>query len=231
MVNLIFLSVVFGSGLAIDLFILTIASFNDKKMSFLNWTIPLVFTHITFPLASLFLLWMFKDLNINFYLGIIGFIGIAVFLYLEFLEILEEDSEEETNKSQFWKILAVSWDALLCGPAYVNLTENWTTSETIISVIIFGSIVLITSTVALFLTKILIKKLEEKEKDGDLKTFEFIGNWLIFSVIGSFGLMSLWHAFFENGEMYWFLPFSTLIFALVFYSIRDLVFKKPNLKK
>lgn len=221
-------SIWYGGGLALDLFLLTIANFKNDKMSFLNWTWPLVLTHTIFPTLSIIPLQYFDEgsdeyINIKMSLGLIGFIFIFWFLYLEFKEIINHHKSHDAPDSfQLSAILAVSWDALLCGPAFASLTESWSNTEIIFSVTIFGLIVLIFSTSALFIAKQL-RKIKFKN-ESQLERVEFIGDWLKFSVIGSFGFLSLWHTF-GDGDFYFSLLFSLFFFGVIFYLIRDFILK------
>jgi len=220
----------FGLGLALDLFLLTVASFKNDRMSFFNWTLPLIFTHITFPTFSIWLLWFFgegNDSSIKIILGLVGFSFIFWFLYEEFKGILSgEHSENCTHYTphnfQIFAILAVSWDALFCGPAFAVSTKDWHLTEIILSVSIFGLVVFIFSTTALFIAKRL-RKIKFKD-EAKLEKFEFVGDWLKFSVIGAFGFLSLWHVF-GDGNFYHSLIFSTLFFGVIFYSIKNSVLK------
>lgn len=221
-------SVLFGAGLAIDIAIVTIASFRDRGMNFINWTLPLVITHVWFPSVGIFLFWYLGDeQTIKIILGILGFSFIFVFLFLEFKELIATKRsavfyEIKPNLERNAMILAVSWDALLSGPSYSTqaIAKGWSNLEISSSVVVFGIIILIASTLALRIAR----KLNELEfvNLDKFTNFTFLAELAKFTVIGSFGVFSLQQAFGE-GSLYLSLVITAILFFALFLIFRETI--------
>lgn len=224
-------SILMGVGIAIDVFISTTSKFQDRHLSWKNWTLPITLTHILFPAFGYFLFWVLSDYSpfINTLLSLIGFILVFLFIY----EIISVSAGKkpvfgisewignifgfkEDDARLFIAILAVSWDALLSGPAKSAqaLTNSWNTFEVLLSIAIAGLVVAIMAEVALFATRIM-RKIEFKNPRS-LTKFNVFGQYIELSVIGGFGVMSLSYAFFEKVDLYSSIIISALVLALVF---------------
>ena len=76
-------SMLMGFGIAMDVFLATIAKFRDESLSWKTWTLPVTATHVLFPAFGYYLFW---GLAIAFpvskiFLGLIGFVLVTLFIY------------------------------------------------------------------------------------------------------------------------------------------------------
>ncbi len=115
-----------------DVFIATLAKYRDQTLSWKTWTIPVVFTHVSFPALGYFMFWaLSSSLPVaQMILGLIGFVLVILFIYEVVCEsagtkpvfgisdwIGRKFGFREEDSRLFITILAVSWDALWSGPA------------------------------------------------------------------------------------------------------------------
>lgn len=218
-------SILMGLGVAIDVVITTLARFQDERMTWRNWTLPITITHIFFPAFGYFLFWSLDDAFplLHGLLGTIGFILVALYVY----EVLSESIGNKPwfgisawigNKLQlsaaragiFMAVVAVSWDALWSGPARAAQAAagGWNGIEVFVSFIITGAVVALLAEAALTIAH---RMRTRQFQNTELLTRASIsGMYLELSVIGGFGILSLWHVFSATANLY-----AAIILALV----------------
>lgn len=198
-------SLLMGVGIAIDVAIATVVMFRDKELSFRNWTLPIMSTHIIFPGVGYYVFWgagaVFTPLQVG--LGLFGAGLVAAFLYEATSEwrgqepvfaISEWMGEKFTGRSLAWltpAILAVSWDALWSGPAKAAQAAEWSTSEVLLSFLVAGTVVAIVAQVSL-LAAFGLRRINFSSA-RKLATFNLFGKLAEVSVIGGFGILSFWN--------------------------------------
>lgn len=220
-----------GVGVAIDVALATLAKFQDETLSWRNWTFPVTFTHILFPALGYFLFWSLEDAFpiAHSLLGIVGFILVFTFLY----EVLMDSFGKEPkfglsgwiskrvglaphDARTFVAVLAVSWDALWSGPAKAAQASagNWTGVEVILSFTIAGVVVALVAETALFIANHLRRR--KFENKTTLSVYTIVGKYFELSVIGGFGILSLWHAFFTNANLYAAISIAAIALLFIF---------------
>ena len=228
-------SILMGLGVAIDVFIATVVKFKDESLSWKSWTLPVTITHIAFPAIGYFL---FYNLATAFpyaqtILGIIGFVLVTLFVY----EVVCEASGltpvfgisktigsifnfGETEAKLFLAVLAVSWDALWSGPAKAAQATagNWNDYQVVLSFAIAGLVVALMAELALTISKRLRRK--EFSNPYTLARSNIIGKYFELSVIGGFGVLSLWQAFNSEATLYQSISIAALILIVVFVLLR-----------
>lgn len=229
-------SILMGLGVAIDVFIATIVKFKDETLSWKSWTLPVTITHIAFPAVGYFLFWNLASALpfAQTVLGIIGFTLVALFVY----EVLCEAtgftplfgisntigslfSFGKHEAQLFITVLAVSWDALWSGPAKAAQASagDWNTYQVILSFAIAGLVVALMAEVALTLAKYLRKK--RFSNPYTLARFNIIGKFFELSVIGGFGILSLWHTLSHTATLYQSISLAALLLIIIFMIIRQ----------
>jgi hypothetical protein len=207
-----------GAGIAIDVTFATLAKFHDTNLSFRNWTLPITTTHILFPAFGYFVFWGVAEVLpwLRPFLGITGGILVALLVY----EMIAEEADLEPviaishgiskllpistdHTRHFMAVLAVSWDALLSGPAMAAQAKAaaWDTTEVVGAIIIAGLVVALIAESSLKFTLYL-----RSFRTHDIRRiahFNFWGRYAEWSVIGGFGILSFWEAGAENGNLYW----------------------------
>ena len=197
---------VMGVGIAIDVFLATISKFQDRELSFRNWTLPICATHIGFPAFGYFVVWGLGQAYpwLHPILGSIGFVLVALFVYEVICSSAGKEpifgisswvsnaiGLDENDTRRIIAILAVSWDALWSGPAKAAQASagHWTTPEVIASFAIAGVVVAMVAQIALMFAL----KLQEKQFDDvyQMAKWSFNGKIAELSVIGGFGVLSL----------------------------------------
>lgn len=229
-----------GLGIAIDVFIGTIAKFQDKRLSWRSWTLPVTFTHIAFPAFGYFIFWNVSTAmpEAKIILGCIGFLFVALFIYEVVCETAGKEpifglSKTVSRLSGFAAndirlliaILAVSWDALWSGPAKAAQAAagNWSDIQVGLSFVIAGLVVAIIAEVAL----VLAKRLRQKQFTNAmvLAQWNMFGKFIELTVIGGFGVLSLWHAFSDAANLYVTVLISCGILGLVFFGLRRSIYQ------
>ena len=235
-------SIILGLGIAVDVAIATIVQFR-QKLTWKEWTLPITLTHILFPAFGYYLFWGFSGSNyfLTLGLGLIGTALILLFLYEALSDWIGHDiaysvSEHITSTlnrlglhfSKHWLlILAVSWDALLSGPAKSAVATNWTTTEVLVSFFIAGTVVALIAEAALlvahWLRKRLVKAHDEYKNINTLVTFDVVGKFIESSVIGGFGVLSAITGFTngEQGDIYSSILIAALIISPFFLFQRE----------
>lgn len=235
-----FPSILMGVGIALDVALATIAKFRDKSMNWKNWTLPITITHIIFPAFGYYAFWALSGTFglLTFIMGLLGFILVALFLYDVFSEWSGHEArfsisgwlEEKFEKLDLalpvlWaSILAVSWDALLSGPAKAAQAQvaSWTPYEVLVSFFVAGVVVSIVAQLALLATHYLNRLVEWRwggklRHKHELLVFNISGKYLEASVIGGFGVLALWSGItFGTGDLYISILTSSLLFFVLF---------------
>ncbi|HMO77809.1 MAG TPA: hypothetical protein PKA42_00685 [Candidatus Paceibacterota bacterium] len=159
-------STLMGVGIAIDVMLATVSKFRDDDLSFRNWTLPIMATHIGFPAIGYYGFWGLSQAYpaLNPILGIVGALFVLLFLYEVAGEWIGYEPKfgisesigklfgfEENDARRLVAIMAVSWDALWSGPAKAAqaVTGGWTDSEVGWSFIIAGLVVAIAAQMSL----------------------------------------------------------------------------------
>lgn len=209
--------ILMGGGIAIDVTFATLTKFHDTNLSFRNWTLPIATTHILFPALGYFVFWGVAEMLpwLHPILGVAGGALVALLVY----EMIAEDAEfepvfaisrtvssifpiEESGSRHFMAVLAVSWDALLSGPAMAAQANaaNWNNGEVVGAILIAGVVVAAIAEGSLAFTLWLRTK-----RSHDIRRiahFNFWGRYAELSVISGFGVLSFWHAGSGEGNLY-----------------------------
>lgn len=222
-----------GTGLAIDVSIATIARYRDRSLSFLNWTLPIAAYHVAFQAIGFLLFWEF--LKEYPYLGpLIGTCGFLLVFALVY-EILCKvrgviprisisglltkvwNIDEADSRRRIVQI-AVSLDALVSGPAtsMVAKTMSLSTNEALVLFVLAGVVVAIITQGALLLSKRL--GLVQFSSIGILAYWFTIGTFVELSVIGGFGILSLWGGVSQTANLYVSIGIAAFLLALFFIS-------------
>lgn len=224
-------SILMGIGVAIDVALATIAKFQDSNLSWRNWTFPVTITHTLFPAFGYFLFWALDGTFpiAHTILGVIGFLLVFAFLYEA---ILESFGKKPLFSLSVWisnciglstndartlvAVLAVSWDALWSGPAKAAQASAgaWTGVEVILSFVIAGVVVALVAEASLTIATFLRKR--QFANTQKLATVSIIGKYFELSVIGGFGILSLWNAFFTNADLYSSISIAAILLLLIF---------------
>lgn len=225
-------SILMGTGIAIDVLIATVSKFQDEHISWRNWTLPVTITHILFPAVGYFIFWSLDETFplLHGALGIIGFWLVALYIH----EVLADLNNTEPifgisawmseqfglrigNTSTFVAVVAVSWDALWSGPARAAqaAAAGWNGIEVFVSFIIAGVVVAIVAELALSLTRHLRAK--NYQGEDTIAQYSLAGTYLELSVIGGFGILSLWHVFSDAANLY--MSIATAAILLLFFFI------------
>jgi hypothetical protein len=204
--NVAFPSILMGVGIAIDVMLATIAKFRDDDLSFKNWTLPIMATHIGFPAIGYYGFWgatqAWPWLGPTF--GIIGAVFVVLFIYEVFSDWIGHEpifgisafvgglfGFEEDDARRMVAIMAVSWDALWSGPAKAAqaTTGGWTDFEVACS---FGIAGLVVAAAAQLSLKIALRLRQRKFDDASkMSSYSMVGMFAETSVIGGFGVLSL----------------------------------------
>ena len=212
---------VLGLGIAIDVALasLAIGPFLKTAAAKRQWVTAVTATHITFPMIGYygFALAYREFPPAQTILGLLAAVMVAWFLYHEFCELLEPDSDGFKGLS-FLLVLAVSWDALWSGPAKSVQAVGWSSSEILWSFIIAGIVVGLTAYLATAFSTIIFRRFNKKGSISALAKSEVIALWLEFTVIGYFGLMSLVRYVLKSDLPWPYVASTSAVFwALVFY--------------
>ncbi|MEZ4103700.1 MAG: hypothetical protein R3B60_00210 [Candidatus Paceibacterota bacterium] len=228
--------ILMGFGIAIDVTIATLAKFRDRELSLRTWTIPITITHIVFPAVGYYFFWGMSTWmpGLQTILGITGFLLVALFLYEVLCESMGKEPVfgissfvaklfglQEDDTRRFIAILAVSWDALWSGPAKESQAEveKWTNNEVFLSFFIAGIAVAVIAQIALAAAYWLRKiRFHDPEK---LSRFTYWGKYVELSVIGGFGVLSLWYGIVGGGDLYVSIAVTFGIMWFVFSKFRE----------
>lgn len=223
-------STLMGLGIAIDVMLATISKFRDSDLSFKNWTLPIMATHIGLPAIGYYGFWgLSQSLPwLSPVLGIAGALLVFLFIYEVAGEWIGYEpvfgiSEwfgglfgfEENDARRFVAIMAVSWDALWSGPAKSEAIDaTWTTSDIGWSFVIAGLVVAFAAQLSL---KIALRMREHKFSNVEKMTFwSVVGKFFETSVIGGFGVLSLLQGLSLSKSIWLSMLISMIIMGVVF---------------
>lgn len=230
--NYLFPCILMGVGIAIDVTIATLTKFKDQGLKFKTWTVPITGTHILFPAFGYYVFWWLgKEFPIlGLLLGVMGFLLVSLFVY----EVLCESigvkpffgisawisrlaglDESDTRRAIY--ILAVSWDALWSGFAKAAMATAgmWTPEEVFWSFFIAGAVVAVIAQLAL-VGAFWLRRVKFANPLA-MARFNFWGKLLELSVIGGFGVLSLWQGVAGEGNLYWSIAIAFALLAVVFF--------------
>ena len=199
-------SILMGFGIAIDVMLATVSKFQDSDLSFKNWTLPIMATHIGLPAIGYYGFWglsqAFPWLGPVFGGG--GALFVALFIYEVFSDWIGHEpifgisafigslfGFEEGDARRLVAIMAVSWDALWSGPAKAAqaLFGNWSDLEVGVSFLIAGLVVAAAAQLSLRLAlQLRRRKFHDASK---MSNYSMVGMFAETSVIGGFGILSL----------------------------------------
>lgn len=194
----IFSSALMGFGIAIDVGIATIARFSSFSNEHYarDWVRKITSTHILFPMIGYYLTVVAARLlpTLSTAIGLIA-AGLIVYLLISaFIDWMNPDESPESSAGVAgWAlVLAVSWDALLSGPAKSAQAMSWSTMEVLFSFIIAGVVVWIVAS----LTSKMARKMAATfvRDETSLKKLAFrqtLFLFLEFSILGYFGALAL----------------------------------------
>ncbi len=230
--NFIVPCILMGIGISIDITIATLSKFRDLSLSLKTWTLPLSLTHIVFPALGYFVFWIVgeKFPSLNLILGLLGFILVFLLVYEVVCESIGIKPKvgisqglsdlfgfSPSDSRRYVAVLAVSWDALLSGPAQAAQATagDWSTAQVTVSFFVAGLTVATVSQSALFSAKFLRKV--NFSNAYALAQFNFWGKFIELSVIGGFGFLSLFQGVLGQGNLYTSILVSGWAMTLVFF--------------
>jgi hypothetical protein len=209
--------------------IVSISQFRNKTLSFRNWVLPITVTHITFPALGYYAFWGLHTLwpTAGPIFGLVGFVLIGLFIYESFCELVdipplfgisEWFSElmgiEPESSRLIMVILAVSWDGLWCGPALASQAIHWSATAVMWSFLIAGTTVFVLVQLAMLGARWL-RRVRFSDQHV-LAKFTSSAKWLELSVIGGFGVLSLWRGFTSDANLYLSIMIAGLVMAVLF---------------
>jgi|AntRauTorckE6833_2_1112554.scaffolds.fasta_scaffold21084_2 hypothetical protein len=225
--------VVIGVGISIDVSIATLTQFRNQSLSEKTWSLPITATHILLLAVGYFGVWAIQKSypEARFVLGLAGFILVALLVYEVFCTAAdikpkfalshwfgERIGLKPDDARTIIAILAVSWDALLSGPAISAQTSSWSTSEVWASFLLAGFIVFCFAQLSLFgALKLRAMKFHDATTMGRCI---FWGKYAELSVIGGFGVLSLWSGITQAGNIYASILISALVLSVFFLQYR-----------
>lgn len=219
-----------GVGIAIDVMLATVAKFRDDDLTFKNWTLPIMATHIGFPALGYYGFWGMSQAWpwLHPVLGVIGAVFVLLFIYEVAGEWIGYEPVfgisgwfggvfgfEEGDARRFVAIMAVSWDALWSGPAKSEaIGPNWTTSDIGWSFVLAGLVVAFAAQLSLKVALRMRKKgFSNVEK---MTIWSIAGKYLETSVIGGFGVLSLFQGLGISDNIFVSIGVAAAIMAVVF---------------
>ncbi len=239
-VNFLLPCALMGVGIAIDVTIATISKFRDGSLGFRTWTVPITATHVLFPATGYYIFWGLGEVfpALHLLLGLAGFILVGLFIY----EVLAQSVGSEPvfgisafigrvfglegdDSRRFIAILAVSWDALWSGPAKAAQAAagHWTTNEVFLSFFVAGAVVAVIAQFAL-LAALGLRRVKFADAVA-MACFNFWAKWVELSVIGGFGVLSLWQGVAGEGDLYWSIAIAAVGLGFVFLWFRKELMK------
>ncbi len=207
-----------GFGIAIDVVIATLARFRNEKIGFKTWTLPIIITHVTFPMVGYYGVWVLSEYMPYWksWLCVLAFIPAAWFVGGVIMKTILGEEEESDVGLHLMAILAVSYDAFYSGfpKASQAIVDSWNWIEVLISFFVAGGFVGLFATGALYVAKGMRKYRSHNAKG--LAQFNFFGKWVELSVIGGFGILSLWHGLFGGGSTIWSIAIAGIMIGFIF---------------
>jgi hypothetical protein len=235
-----YLSICIGTGfvLSLDVLFATIARLREG-ISFANWILPVALLHTIFPTISFSLAWGAEQLFSAAapLVSFAGFVLVALFLYEEFCEkigvrpvvaivsaLAKLLKLARHTTTAFLAAVAVSWDALLFGPTFVatKASEGWGVPEAFLAFIIIGLTVLCITALTPLFAHAIIERIKRHDVTlvAKIARTHLLADLAVFSVIGGFGILSLWNVFSGDANLGYSVLISTIIWSLLFYIYR-----------
>lgn len=222
-----------GTGLAIDVSIATVARYRDTSLSFFNWTLPIAAYHVVFQAIGFLVFWKFliEFPNLATLVGAAGFTLVALLVYEILCKVCGAEPNisishglalvfriNEADSRRMIVQIAVSLDALVSGPATTMLAEamTWHVSDALFVFLIAGVVVAIITECALLVSRMLSKVTFSSIEI--LAYWFIIGTFLELSVIGGFGILSLWAGFSDNANLYVSIGIAAFLLSYFFIS-------------
>jgi len=230
--------VLMGLGIAIDVILATISQFRNTALSAKSWSLPITGTHILFPAIGYYGFWALNKSypGAGFALGLAGFILVALLVYEVFCEAADIEPKfalshwfskriglNPNDARSIIAVLAVSWDALWSGPAIAAQTAAWSTGEVAWSFLVAGLVVFVIAQVALAVA--LKLRTMHFHNAVALGRFIFWGKYAELSVIGGFGVLSLWSGITHSGNVYVSILIAALVLSVFFSRFSDTISK------
>ena len=115
----------------------------------------------------------------------------------------------------------MSWDALWSGPAKAAQAAagHWTTNEVFASFFVAGATVAVIAQLALF-GAFWLRRIKFANSAA-MARFNFWAKLMELSVIGGFGVLSLWQGLTGRGNLYWSIVIAFALLAIVFFIFRE----------
>lgn len=147
-----------GLGISIDVFLATMSQFRhlEPLQKGQQWITRITGTHTLFPMIGYYfvagiLLW---SPVFSIALGLVAATLIARLLWIAYSSWFEEEELNLAGSTVPWSlVLAVSWDALLSGPAKAAQALEWSEIQIIMSFPIAGLVVTIIAAISLWLAR------------------------------------------------------------------------------
>lgn len=226
--------VIIAVAIGFDVFFATIANFK-RRLTLGNWVLPITCTHTLFPAFGYYAVWYLGEQLplLQLPLGIAGFVLVALFLYEEIYEKIGNEpvvaiTEVITNylpiprhlAATYVLVLGVSWDALLSGPAIESIVSaaSWSTTLIAWSFPVVGLFVFVITLFSFHGASTL--RARHYHNVTKLAQVHFWSDLIGLSIIGGFGVLSLWEgaqAWLGNGSLLYSTLISGSIIGLVFF--------------
>ncbi len=227
-----------GASLSIDVLFATLTRLREKG-SFLDWAVIVAVLHALLPAASFTFAWFAGQLDesADIAVGLIGFGLVALYLYEEFCEKIGKESKTQLIETVGKKLgverkdagvlvlgTGVSIDSFLFGPTLIATMDqlNLTLTEAYLAFAVIGVTVFTITLTTLALPSIfrLLSKWCGWQVESELAIVHFYADLAVFSVIGGFGLLSLWGT--TGFETYITL---SIIASTIFWSVLFVIFR------
>ena len=218
-----------GISLSIDVVLWAITKFHDKRLDWRSCTMPITVLHVVFLAVGYGLFWgsgtVFPE--IASFLSIVCFILVALLVYEKICESIDHEPWfsisglvsrctrlERHVSSQYIAALAVSWDALVIGPSLTDLSTvaHWTFVEGAVCLLVIGIVIALITQGTLLLSSLLNHT--EFSALTLSRLFRY-GTMMELSVIGGFGILSLWHGLSDTGNLTVCILLSTTLMIIV----------------
>jgi hypothetical protein len=229
-----------GITISVDIFFFTLAKAAVEKLSWRNWTIPAAITHVLLMgiVVGLFYLLGNSFEFLRLPLGLLGATVIGRYLYevsCDWRDVELKFSVTNWMEKKFgdslllsWlsaSVLAVSWDCIPVAAGIATETDTWTVIELGLGLLVIGATVASATQTSLWLAGLI--KHNARGVSKRTKLFgALVGNWVVFSLLGGFLLLSLaksltgWLGVNFYLELHQTLPVSTIMASIFFLVYR-----------
>ncbi len=189
-----------GVAMTIDVTVVTLAKFQDRKVNILKWVIPLTLLHVLFFGVAYSIAWTAdQSFSGSLHLKITGMIGFSIIMYVVYLQYCEAIDIEpyfsppDLDHTHLLLMVGVTWDALFLGFAGPAMVPVETLSEYSRMLTAIGVAVSVTATLAT-LAATLLRKIKFKNITF-MQNFNIFGKFLAVMVLTFFGISSLLKGF------------------------------------